>query len=294
VSNFELDELQSVEYPGKWGFLFEKSVVSWHMGRIDESIKLSTHLLENVTMDEDYTQSVKGNVKAVWGTIDYTKPSYYTKKDKDKLRYKFNGIDVIDKNYSQAFQDIFILMALDGKQNGKYLEIGANKPFEHSNTYLLEDKFNWQGVSLELNPSLVTWFNGKRKNKCLNRDATKADYLQILDNENLGTEWDYLQSDCEPARNTFESLLLIPFEKYKFAVITYEHDWYIDEDKTIRDKSRKYLKMMGYELVVTNISVDDKSPFEDWWVHPELVNPKIIKLLKDNSEINSVKSYIFN
>jgi len=85
-------------------------------------------------------------------------------------------------------------------------------------------------------------------------------YLKNL----LGTVlFEYLQLDCEPAKNTFEALLSIPFDKYRFAVITYEHDWYTD-DKTYRDKSRKYLQMMGYQLVVSNISLDYKSPFEDW------------------------------
>jgi hypothetical protein len=139
----------------------------------------------------------------------------------------------------------------------------------------------------------VTWFNGKRKNPCLQRDATKANYLEILDSQNMGTDFDYLQLDCEPARNTFEALLLIPFEKYRFAVITYEHDWYIDEDKTMRDKSRKYLQMMGYELVVPNISIDKENWFEDWWIHPNLVDPKIIEVLKSSKETNPVNKYIF-
>ena len=51
---------------------------------------------------------------------------------------------------------------------------------------------------------------------------------------------------------------------------------------------------MGYQLVVSNISLDYKSPFEDWWVHPELVNPKIIELLVDNSKINPANEYIFS
>jgi len=292
MCDFVLDELDGVEYPGKWGFLFEKSVVLWHMGRIKESIELSMYLLENIEMPELYETQVRKNIKFIWGTDNWSKPTYYKKGD--NIRYKFNGIDKIDINHSQAFQDMFVLMALDGKVEGKYLEIGAYKPYEHSNTYLLEDKFNWKGVSLEINGPLVTWFNGKRKNQCLQRDATKANYLEILDSQNMGTDYDYLQLDCEPARNTFEALLLIPFDKYRFAVITYEHDWYIDVDKTMRDKSRKYLQMMGYKLIVPNISIDKENWFEDWWVHPDLISPKIMELLISKTENNSVKDYIFN
>ena len=288
--NFDVDELNGVEYPGKMGFLFEKSVVSWWMGRTKESIDLLLDLYENYELSDEYKIAVKNNIKLIWGTDNWAKPHYYKKGD--KIRYKFNGIEKVEHNHSQAYQDMFVLMALDGKQNGKYLEIGSYQPFEHSNTFLLEDKFNWKGISLEINTTMVTWFNGKRKNQCIHRDATNADYLDILDKQNMGLDWDYLQLDCEPAKNTFETLLAIPFDKYRFAVITYEHDWYSD-DKTYKDKSRKYLQMMGYQLVVSNISVDDNSPFEDWWIHPDLVDPKIIEVLKSSKEINPANKYIF-
>lgn len=271
--NFDVDELTSVEYPGKVGFLFEKSVVSWWMGRTDECIKLLLEL-KDLDLPEEYKIAVQNNIKFIWGTDKPAIPTYMD-------------------NYSQAFQDLFVLMINEYKRDGKYLEIGAYKPFEHSNTYLLEKDYGWKGVSLEIDRNLATWFNGKRNNICLALDATKADYLSILDNKNWGTDWDYLQLDCEPAKNTFEALLLIPFEKYRFKVITYEHDWYCD-DKSYRDKSRRYLESMGYELIVSNISVDENSPFEDWWVHKELVSEEIKDKFRSIKEINHAKEYIFN
>lgn len=291
INKVDVDELSNVEYPGRIGFLFEKSVVSWWMGRTKESIELLLDLYENYELPDEYKIAVNNNIKFIWGSDVWTKPNYYKKGN--KIRYNFDGIEKIENNHSQAFQDMFILMILNGKTNGKYLEIGSYQPFEHSNTYLLEDKFDWTGVSLEINPTIVKWFNGKRKNQCLQRDATKANYLEILDNQNMGTDWDYLQLDCEPAKNTFEALLSIPFDKYRFAVITYEHDWYID-DKTYRDKSRRYLEMFGYQLIVSNVSVDDKSPFEDWWVHPELVDNEIIQKLKSIKEVNNINDWIYD
>lgn len=290
ISNIETESLTGVEYPGKYGFLFEKSVVSWWMGRQDESIKILLELNE-MDIDDNHMQAVKNNIRFIYETDNWTKPTYY--KPGDKIRYEFTGIDKIKTNQSQAFQDLFVLMVTNGKIGGKYLEIGACQPIKDSNTYLLEKKFNWKGISLEINPTLVQRFNNKRNNECLYLDATKANYLEILDNQNMGTDWDYLQLDCEPARNTFEALLLIPFEKYRFAVITYEHDWYIDEDKTMRDKSRKYLQMMGYKLIVPNISIDKENWFEDWWIHPDLVDPKIIEVLKSSKETNPANKYIF-
>ena len=115
-------------------------------------------------------------------------------------------------------------------------------------------------------------------------------------NDEFDTEViDYLQLDIEPAKNTFEVLLSIPFEKYKFAVITYEHDYYVDISKSFRDKSRRYLRAMGYELLVSDLSPDGVSNFEDWWVHPDLIDGQIKNVMKDtSSEIKNVKNYMFN
>jgi len=98
----------------------------------------------------------------------------------------------------------------------------------------------------------------------------------------------------EPSRVTFECLLAIPFDKYRFGIITYEHDHYVDMTSSYRDKSRKYLKLMGYEMLVANVSPNDNSPFEDWWYHPELISPEIVEKMKCVSDetVNIVK-YMF-
>jgi tetratricopeptide (TPR) repeat protein len=284
-----------VEYPGKYGFKFEKAVCSWWMGRIDESLNLFLELHHNEVMSQDHIDSVKRNLTFLWGEGDWIKPSYYDYTQLDNLKFKFNGVEKVKNNQSQVFQDMFVLMALNGKTNGKYLEIGAHEPIVHSNTYILENNFSWKGLSLEIDNNLVNKFNGIRDNFCLLQDATVANYDKILSDTNWGNDWDYLQLDCEPPHNTFKALQQIPFEKYRFAVITYEHDHYCDETKSYRDKSRKYLKSKGYELVVNDISTDGKSSFEDWWVHPDLVNKDVLNNIK--SVTNTTKkseNYIYN
>ena len=52
---------------------------------------------------------------------------------------------------------------LNGKKNGVYVEIGADKPKVINNTYLLESEFDWSGVSFELDDDKVTNFNEVRK-----------------------------------------------------------------------------------------------------------------------------------
>jgi hypothetical protein len=246
-------------------------------------------------LDKTHKDSVLYNIRNLWGNEkgEWVRPIFYDKTK--KLRFPFKGYEKIDRNYSQAFQDIFVISILNGKTDGKYLEIGANEPIKTSNTYILENKFNWSGISLEIIPSLIPFFNGVRKNTCYCLDATKVDYNQLLDSQNWGYEWDYLQLDCEPPKTTFEILLAIPFDRYKFAVITYEHDYYVDDTKSYREKSRRYLQSLGYKLLVNDVSIDDKSSFEDWWVHPDLIDKNIInKFQHITNNINKIADYILS
>ena len=79
-------------------------------------------------------------------------------------------------------------------------------------------------------------------------------------------------------------LLKIPFETRKFAVITFEHDYYFEENSDVRRKSRKYLESHGYELIASNIALDNHNPYEDWWVHPDLVDKTLIEKMKNVSD----------
>ena len=46
----------------------------------------------------------------------------------DYLKHRFSGYTKVFQNYSQAYQDLFVLSMLNGKKNGKYVEIGSNDP----------------------------------------------------------------------------------------------------------------------------------------------------------------------
>lgn len=230
------------------------------------------------------------NTTAVWhDPIPYTKEKY------DNLRYKFSGSEDLDHNYAQAYQDLFVLSMLDGKRGGCFLEIGGARPYFGNNTALLEESFNWTGVSIEYNQQFAQEYTEARKNTTmLCTDATAVDYDNILSSAYLDNVIDYLQLDIDPPDKTYEVLLKIPFDKYKFKTITYEHDYYSDSSKSYRDKSREYLESKGYVLVVDNISPDENSPFEDWWVHPDFINPYIMDKMKMvDGKTKYVEDYMF-
>ena len=191
---------------------------------------------------------------------------------KDKLKHPFNGYEKILENYSQAYQDLFVLSMLDGKLNGKYVEIGAYQPKVYNNTFLLENIFNWKGFSIEIDRTLCASFNNDRdrQNKCYLANAINFDYLSAIRTEKWEGRIDYLSVDIEPSDNTFKALQKFPLDKHRCSVITFEHDLYQDGD-TILNKSRDYLIDKGYKLVCSNVS-NCGNPFEDWWIDPQIVD----------------------
>jgi hypothetical protein len=106
---------------------------------------------------------------------------------------------------------------------------------------------------------------------------------------------DYLQLDCDPPEVTFEILKKIPFDQFKFKIITYEHDYYNTDRKELREQSREYLKSKGYVLVVNDIAPDEWRNYEDWWVYPGLVDEKILsKMLDHGDRVKKGEDYILS
>ena len=194
----------------------------------------------------------------------------------------------LQKNsHSQSGQESFVLNAIDFKHEGTYLEIGAWDGLDLSNTYLLESEYNWRGVALDNVEKNVTRYNKKRINKCLLQDALFANYEEILRNLGFPGVIDYLQLDIEPAENTFNCLMRIPFDKFKFRVITYEHDLYASaENYVYKDKAFKYLSGLGYTRVANNVQ-NLGNPYEDWYVYESLLPRNPFVTLESNTDYNS-------
>jgi hypothetical protein len=207
-------------------------------------------------------------------------PTFFTKEKADELRYKFPGLELVShQNFSQCYQDMFVLCMTDGRTKGTFVEIGSGHPVISNNTALLESRYEWDGIGFEIKEHEAQMYNDHRRSKVAVGDATTADFDALFEEVGLGPTFDYLQVDCEPAEVTFEALKRIDLTKYKFATITFEHDAYND-GTDVRDSSREYLQAHGYTLIADNISVDDEHPFEDWWCHPDLVPSHTIDAMK--------------
>ena len=198
----------------------------------------------------------------------------------------------------QAQQDKFVLNVLKEKKNGYFLEIGSNHPININNTYLLETKYDWKGIMVEYDESFLDLYKIHRPNSIhIINDATKVDYKNIFEINNMPNEMDYLQIDLEVSnRSTLTTLEMLDsqiFDTYKFATITFEHDIYTGNAFDTREKSREIFNKRGYVCVFEDIN--NKSivfPYEDWYVHPDLVDMNYINnLIENNKKYNVDHSF---
>ena len=92
---------------------------------------------------------------------------------------------------------------------------------------------------------------------------------------------DYLSLDLDPPPVTFQCLKKLPLDEYRFAIITYEHDVYRANER-FRKESREIFKSYGYEMICPDVTWNTymKDPFEDCYVHPDLVNVNELQELK--------------
>lgn len=280
----------NVGYPGIWGIYYQYAVASWWHGKGMKCRRIIQSIVNNYwhKMDDYHKGVVEGILTNLGSGPENHSVRRYTKEHHNKLRFKFNGSEQIDYNYSQVYQDMFVLSMLNGKTNGRFLEVGGADPWKCNNTALLEQLFGWKGTSIDFNENFASSYKTSRPNITVYcTDALGLNYDDILAPLAVEGVVDYLQLDIEPPKSTYECLLKIPFDKYKFRVITYEHDYPADVTRQYREKSREYLRSKGYELIVNDVSPDGEWNFEDWWVHPDYVDKDIKEKMMSVTDKNT-------
>ena len=204
----------------------------------------------------------------------------------------------------QAEQDKFVLNITNFKKNGYFLELGSGQPCGGgNNTYCLEKEFDWRGISIdkEGNKQEALDYKNKRPNSIYYKaNALSLNYIDIL--KNSPKNIDYLQIDLHVDDNSTLNLLLKMdkeiLDKYKFATITFEHDYYMSKNNNdiwsiTRKISREIFKKRGYVLIFPDVQLPSNTyhlgiqcgKFEDWYVHPELVDKDIIEKYKTDKSL---------
>ena len=205
-------------------------------------------------------------------------------------------------NYNGAAgQDKFVLNINKFKKDGYFLEFGSQEPINANNTYLLESEYGWKGLMFEWEEKYAPLYEKNRGEDTtyIIGDAVGHDYSELFAKLEVPEIVDYLQIDLEPGMLTPLDLLKKlneqVMDKHKFATITFEHDIYCGEQNSkhnvgsewngwrpydcenfhkVRDESRKIFEERGYVCVFSDVNDNDNYnlPFEDWWVHPDLVD----------------------
>ena len=198
---------------------------------------------------------------------------------------------------SQLLQDFFVLRELKFKRNGFFVEFGANDGLIDSNTYLLEYDLGWHGILAEpariCHPALfknrpncaidtscvwsatgasVEFFECKnsvvstveqfKNTQAEPRQLEGYTYfvntislVDLLDKYQAPPVIDYLSMDTEGTE--FEILNAFDWDRYKFRVITCEHN----RTQPMRRQIFELLSSHGYTRKFTDLSLID-----DWYV----------------------------
>ena len=207
-----------------------------------------------------------------------------------------NLIRYLPKSTAQNRQDLFVLSQLNFKRGGFFVEFGATNGIDHSNTHLLEKEFAWTGIlaepaicwhrALQRNRSVAidtecVWKESSRtvpfyetdtsdlstidiyrdddlhihKRACgIRYDVPTISLQDLLIKHNAPALVDYLSIDTEGSE--LDILNCFDFERYKFRVITCEHNF-----TSARDKIFSLLSQNGYERILEGVSKQD-----DWYV----------------------------
>lgn len=190
--------------------------------------------------------------------------------------------------FGQAQQDKFVLNVLKQKRNGFFVEIGSNHPITINNTYLLESQYDWKGILIEYQSLFLPLYKEHRPNSVhVINNATQIDYKTLFETSNAPKSIDYLQIDLEANNGstiqTLEKLDLDIFDTYTFATVTFEHDIYHTNFGNTREKSREIFAKRGYVSVFQDVDNMGINPYEDWYVHPTLVDMEYIENLKSKN-----------
>ena len=276
------DELDIPGYDGFKALMYYQAVAIWQISGTQTGKHAFFNLKHRIDMPAPYDEYTQSYINNVW----YPDTIPYRAEDFERFKFLFSGLETITTNHSKHFQDLFVLALYNGKENGSYLEIGSGDPFVHNNTALLETKFNWKGISIDNSEALCYNFKENRNNTVVCTDATELDFSNLFNLHCVDPVIDYLQIDCDEA--SIQILENLPFDNYKFGVITFEHDSYrLGTD--IRDRARTLLKKHGYKLVVNDVAFSPQHSYEDWYVHPDVVD--VPKQFITTQNINFVWDY---
>jgi hypothetical protein len=186
------------------------------------------------------------------------------------------------KSHSEAGQDLFVYKILqEGREpyNGTFIDIGCAEPIHNNNSYGLEKYCGWKGVLIDCRHYLRQDIQRVRTSPFICIDINNPIWPDKVKEE--GLDWsnpiDYLSFDVDDSgARLIENF---PFNEFKFKVLTVEHDKY-RFGQEVQDRMMAILTKHGYQIICKNINARPGFAFEDWYVHPDLVDMAIANKYK--------------
>lgn len=203
----------------------------------------------------------------------------------------------IKRSKSQERQDIFALSQLEFLKNGFFVDIGAGNGLTHSNTYLLEKEYGWNGILAEPAKCWHKDLSANRKahieTKCVWSKSSETVTFKETEKAELSTISRFINCDQHGALRAdgktydvdtislddlldkyeapqiidylsidtegseFEILSAFDFSRRGFRVITCEHNYSDARRQQVYD----LLTSHGYER-----KWEDVSQVDDWYV----------------------------
>ena len=147
-------------------------------------------LYENILNLSKYDSSTivhptnHGHYSTYYTTNSIELVSKHYQEDLNFFDYRFEYEHGV-KSYSQYKQEALVLKYFNNKKNGFFIELGGLDGIRHSNTFLLENKYNWKGLIIEPSPSLY-------KELQINRNVSTENIL-VGDKRQEGVEFLYIE-----------------------------------------------------------------------------------------------------
>jgi hypothetical protein len=209
--------------------------------------------------------------------------------------------------YSQLGQDLWVLESTNFKKGGYFIDIGAYDGIFHSNTYLLETEYEWDGVCIEPSHKYEELSNNRKCHLCnklvYSHNDLILDFYETPNNMELSGIPKYFNNDghernrsnyiskqintislttiCDfyksPSTIDYLSIdtegseLFIlqhhDFNRYNFNYISIEHNRCSEYKKNIAE----FLATKNYILDTSErfnmINSDISTNFDDWYVY---------------------------
>jgi len=199
-----------LEYPGKYGLVFEKAVSSWWWGKIEECKSLFLELKYNYELDEKHLTSVNSNIARL--NIDETKHkvfNYSTSKDNSEL-----VTVVIQGKYTKHTNDVirsYLEMPFIGDVIISCWEEDPVETFS-SRVKFVRNKKPFSSGTDNRNLQIVSSLAGVKKSKT--RTSVKVRSDQIFTKESLQSMYDFYNANKTPnaffVNGLYPSLLFHP------------------------------------------------------------------------------------